>query len=46
MQDIIGYKEDVIHVYIDESGDLGFKEKSSKTFVIAYMITTSQNPKT
>lgn len=31
----------VIYVFLDESGDLGFKRKSSKVFVVAYVITTN-----
>lgn len=30
-----------LYLYIDESGDLGFSERSSKFFVVAYMIAES-----
>lgn len=30
---------DVIYIFLDESGDLGFKRESSKTFIVAYVIT-------
>ena len=29
----------LINIYLDESGDLGFSEKSSKYFVISLLIT-------
>lgn len=28
-----------LHAFVDESGDLGFSEKSSKFFVVVYVIT-------
>lgn len=28
----------IVHIYVDESGDLGFNEKSSKSFVVSYVI--------
>jgi hypothetical protein len=30
-----------MHVYVDESGDLGFSEKSTKFFVVAYVVCNS-----
>ncbi|KAF5416628.1 MAG: hypothetical protein C5S48_02375 [Candidatus Methanogaster sp.] len=30
----------IIHIYLDESGDLGFSERSSKYLVIAVIVTT------
>ncbi len=31
-----------VHLYVDEAGDTGFKDRSSKTFVIGYVV--AQNP--
>ena len=31
----------IVYVFLDESGDLGFKRKSSKVFIIAYVITAN-----
>jgi hypothetical protein len=32
-------EKDIIHIFIDEAGDLGFNKRSSKKFVVAYLIT-------
>ena len=32
------------HVYVDESGDLGFGEKATEFFVVAYVITSNHYP--
>jgi hypothetical protein len=32
-----GWRKDRLHVFVDESGDLGFKEKATKFFVVAYL---------
>jgi len=34
----------MLYIYLDESGDLGFKEKSSKHFVITLLIVENKKP--
>lgn len=33
-----------VHIYVDESGDLGFTDKSSKFFTIGYVFTVNRYP--
>jgi len=33
-----------MHIFLDESGDLGFSEKSQQYFVIAILITKDKKP--
>ena len=33
--------KNILYIFLDESGDLGFKRKSSKVFVVAYVITAN-----
>lgn len=37
-------KVPVAHIFMDESGDLGFSEKSRQTYVIGYVIMTTATP--
>lgn len=32
-----------MYIYVDESGDLGFNEKSSKNFIIGFLIVENEN---
>ena len=33
-----------LEIFVDESGDLGFSEKSTKHFVVAYLVTSNAHP--
>ncbi len=33
-----------VSIYVDESGDVGFNEKSSEFFTIGYVFTTDRPP--